>query len=32
MENGTTILFGLPGVAVERVERVTIARIAEAGL
>ena len=21
MENGTTILFGLPGVAVERVER-----------
>jgi transposase len=23
MENGTTILFGLPGVAVQRVERVT---------
>ncbi len=23
MEHGTTILFGLPGVAVDRVERVT---------
>ena len=23
MENGTSILFGLPGVAVQRVERVT---------
>ncbi len=31
MENGTSILFGLPGVAVQRVERATDGRARRCG-